>query len=292
MYSYTADNAQDVPAIVTANAGRLEGGDFDWTFTAEDDESYAVNTELMAALKAYKSSVIAIGSGFTEDSGSVTPATTTAAAVVTTIATTTKTASTTQTTVTQTPVTGSDVIYCSPSGGGDGKSISSPTDVLSAISSVKAGGTIYLLEGTYKFSETIMIAESNSGSEGAYKTISAYPGADVVFDFSAQATAGANRGVVLDGSYWHFYGFEITKAGDNGMLLSGDNNIIEMMVFNDNQDTGLQISRYNSSYTDISQWPSDNLILNCTSKNNCDDETMENADGFAAKLTCGEGNVF
>ena len=38
-------------------------------------------------------------------------------------------------------------------------------------------------------------------------------------------------------------------------------------------------------------WPSDNLILNCTSYNNCD-EAMEDADGFAAKLTCGEGNVF
>ncbi|MDD7185075.1 MAG: dockerin type I domain-containing protein, partial [Oscillospiraceae bacterium] len=84
----------------------------------------------------------------------------------------------------------------------------------------------------------------------------------------------------------------ITKAADNGMLLSGNNNKIEMMVFNDNQDTGLQISRYNTSAATIAEWPSNNLVLNCTSKNNCDDKTMENADGFAAKLTCGEGNVF
>ncbi|MGN1224849.1 MAG: dockerin type I domain-containing protein, partial [Ruminococcus sp.] len=61
---------------------------------------------------------------------------------------------------------------------------------------------------------------------------------------------------------------------------------------NDNQDTGLQISRYNTSDATIADWPSYNLILNCTAKNNCDDATMENADGFAAKLTCGEGNVF
>ena len=61
------------------------------------------------------------------------------------------------------------------------------------------------------------------------------------------------------------------------MLLSGDNNIIEMMVFNDNQDTGLQISRYQTSYTSIDQWPSNNLIKNCTSKNNCDDVSMEKA---------------
>ena len=64
------------------------------------------------------------------------------------------------------------------------------------------------------------------------------------------------------------------------------------MVFNDNQDTGLQISRYNTSAATIADWPSYNLILNCTSKNNCDNASMENADGFAAKLTCGEGNVF
>ena len=102
----------------------------------------------------------------------------------------------------------------------------------------------------------------------------------------------SNRGVVLDGDYWYFKGFEITKAGDNGMLLAGNDNLIELMEFNDNQDTGLQLSRYKTSNADIGSWPSDNLILNCTAKNNCDNETMENADGFAAKLTCGEGNVF
>ena len=97
---------------------------------------------------------------------------------------------------------------------------------------------------------------------------------------------------MLDGDYWYFYGFEITKAADNGMLLSGSNNRLERMVFNDNQDTGLQLSRYKTSAATIADWPSNNLILNCTSKNNCDNATMENADGFAAKLTCGEGNVF
>ena len=76
------------------------------------------------------------------------------------------------------------------------------------------------------------------------------------------------------------------------MLLAGNDNLIELMEFNDNQDTGLQLSRYKTNNADIGSWPSDNLILNCTAKNNCDNETMENADGFAAKLTCGEGNVF
>lgn len=185
-----------------------------------------------------------------------------------------------------------DTIYCSPNGTGDGKTINTPTDVLTAINAVPAGGVIFLLEGTYSFSSTINIEESNSGTANAMKTISAYNGAKVVFDFSQLATDASNRGIVLQGSYWHFYGFEITKAGDNGMLLAGDHNIIELMLFDKNQDSGLQISRYNSNYSDIADWPSYNTILNCTARNNCDDATMENADGFAAKLTCGEGNVF
>jgi len=64
MYKYQADAAKDVPAKVTANAGRAQGGDFKWTFNnAVDDASYAVNKELKAALVNYKSSIVAIGSG-------------------------------------------------------------------------------------------------------------------------------------------------------------------------------------------------------------------------------------
>lgn len=305
MYNYTADKAEDVPGIVTANAGRVDGGDFKWKFdNSVDDASYAVNDALKSALVSYKDSITAIGSGFKEDNTPA-PVTTTQAPVTTqpVVTTVTTTAQPAVTTTTQTqpyipvsngnyPFSGSNVIFASPSGGGDGKSVSSPTDVLTAIKNVPAGGYIYLLEGTYKYTETILIEESNAGASGSYKTIAAYPGAKVKFDFTGQAVDASARGFVLDGSYWHFYGFEIANAGDNGMLLSGDNNIIEMMVFNGNQDTGLQISRLNGSYTSISQWPTNNLVKNCTSRNNCDDATMENADGFAAKLTCGEGNVF
>ncbi len=55
MYSYTADAAADVPAIVMSEAGRLGGGDFNFEFTSADDEDYAVNTALMAQIKSYTS---------------------------------------------------------------------------------------------------------------------------------------------------------------------------------------------------------------------------------------------
>ncbi|MGN0607137.1 MAG: dockerin type I domain-containing protein [Oscillospiraceae bacterium] len=288
MYKYTADDAKDVPAIVQAKAGRLNGGDFKFEFNdSVDDELYSVNQELMAALKAYTPK----GSSAPSEPIVTTPSETTT--VTTTTTAPVQTTSSQQTTAPQTPSIALDAIYCSPNGTGNGSSMSSPTDVLTAVSSVKAGGTIYLLEGTYKFSEMILIDQNNSGTASAYKTIMAYPGAKVVWDFSGQGDAdGSKRGVTLDGNYWRFYGFEITKAADNGMLLSGNNNIIEMMVFNDNQDTGLQVSRYRTDAATVAEWPSNNLIKNCTSKNNCDNATMENADGFAAKLTCGEGNVF
>ena len=303
MYSYKADAAADVPAIVTAKAGRVQGGDLQWKFdNSVDDTSYAVNQALKDALVNYKSSIVAIGSGFTDSTTD--PVVTTEETKTTTVTTTvsvskdtTATALTTATTKNTTPTT-PDVpvagdIFCSPTGIGSGSSEKDPASVTDAISKLSAGHTIYLLGGTYKFSEMILIDTQNSGTANAMKTIKPYNGADVVFDFSGQGDAdGSKRGIVLDGDYWHFYDFEITKAADNGMLLSGNNNKIERMVFNDNQDTGLQLSRYNTSAATIADWPSNNLILNCTSKNNCDNASMENADGFAAKLTCGEGNVF
>ena len=310
MYSYTPDKAADVPAIVQAEAGRLGGGDFKYDFDdSKEDTDHDVNSELMSKLTSYKTAVIAIGSGFTSgDTPVLTTAVTTAApstqtTVKTTVkatdvsqsATTKATAATTKTSGTAISIpVGDKTMYASPDGTGDGSSKDAPASLDKILAAIKAnpGMTIYLLGGTYKLDSTILIEEANSGSAKAYNTIMAYPGETVVWDFSSMAVANSNRGVVLDGSYWHFKGFEIKGAGDNGMLLSGDNNVIEMMVFNDNQDTGLQISRYQSAYNSIDQWPSNNLILNCTSKNNCDNATMENADGFAAKLTCGEGNVF
>ena len=63
MYKYTPDDAKNVPDIVKNKAGRIFGGDFEFTFGSGDDEDYDVNSSLMNKLKAYKSGVITIGSG-------------------------------------------------------------------------------------------------------------------------------------------------------------------------------------------------------------------------------------
>jgi uncharacterized repeat protein (TIGR02543 family) len=184
-------------------------------------------------------------------------------------------------------------LYVSPGGSSSntGTSISAPTTLANAIATIPAGGTIYLRGGTYAYSVSVIITDTNNGSSSANKNISAYSSEVPVLDFSGQAIADANRGFVLDGDYWHFTGITITGAGDNGMLLAGNNNTIEKCIFSKNHDSGLQLSRYKTTNTAISQWPANNLILNCEAFDNQDPDN-EDADGFAAKLTCGSGNIF
>lgn len=195
-------------------------------------------------------------------------------------------------TVSVIPVSGD--IFVAPNANGSGTQ-SSPMSFTDALTAVQAGKTIYCLAGTYSYDSQITIAYGNNGSAGKYKSIVAYNGADVVFDFSGEAygdTATNERGIQLEGNYWKVYGIKITGAADNGMMLSGNFNVIENCEFDGNRDTGLQVSRRNSSLSSMSDWPAYNTIKNCTSCNNMDPATGENADGFAAKLTCAEGNVF
>ena len=57
MYSYTADSPEQAVAKVRAYAGRVQGGDFKWTFdNSVDDTASEVNQKLKDALMAYKGS--------------------------------------------------------------------------------------------------------------------------------------------------------------------------------------------------------------------------------------------
>ncbi len=168
----------------------------------------------------------------------------------------------------------------------------SSTTLQQAINSIQPGRTIYLKSGTYKYSTTILIPEGNNGNSGSMKTIAAYGSDKPVLDFSAMEWGSSNRGIVLAGNHWAIKGIKIQYAGDNGILLSGHYNLISNCEFYANGDTGLQLSRYNSSYSTIDKWPSNNTIEDCYSHSNYDKDNGEDADGFAAKLTCGYNNKF
>lgn len=61
MYDYTPDSPEAAKEKVMAYAGRMDGGDFTWTFNnAVDDASYAVNTALKVALTDYQTSLVAV----------------------------------------------------------------------------------------------------------------------------------------------------------------------------------------------------------------------------------------
>ena len=74
MYDYVPLDPEDVPKVVMANAGRVEGGDFKYEFTEEDDLDYGVNEDLMNKLRDYVTEVVSIGNGdeadYNDDSGS------------------------------------------------------------------------------------------------------------------------------------------------------------------------------------------------------------------------------
>ena len=183
------------------------------------------------------------------------------------------------------------VLYVSPNGSdGAAGTESSPTTLTSAISRVTAGGTIYLRGGTYRPSQTVTIPAGRNGTSGDRTELFAYPGETPVLNFSAQSEDPANRGLAINANHWHIKGLVVERAGDNGIFLSGSDNVVERTVTRFNRDSGLQLSRALSS-TPKDQWPSRNLIVSTESHDNADSDG-EDADGFAPKLTVGPGNVF
>ena len=61
MYSYNVQSPEAAMESVKALSGRVQGGDFKWTFTDKDNSDYDVNSALKSALKNYKSSLVSVG---------------------------------------------------------------------------------------------------------------------------------------------------------------------------------------------------------------------------------------
>lgn len=162
-----------------------------------------------------------------------------------------------------------------------------PLDVDTALQFVQPGQKIIVHDGVYMRDARINIKKYNDGTAEEMKYLVAAEGANPVFDFDKKT-----EGVILSGDYWHIKGIDFRHSAPNtrGFVVGGSHNIIEQANFYANGDTGLQISRTDQSDR-MEDWPSHNLILNCSSYDNRD-PSDNNADGFAAKLTSGEGNVF
>lgn len=150
-----------------------------------------------------------------------------------------------------------------------------------ALTKASAGTTIFVLNGTYSYSTTFKLTSNGTAAEPI--KILNYSGHAPVIDFSSQEYADSSRGFQISGNYWIIAGLTITGAGDNGIHISGNYNRVQDCFITKCGDTGLQISN-GGSY---------NTINRVTSTYNYDQKTNgENADGFAAKLSIGPGNVF
>ena len=181
-------------------------------------------------------------------------------------------------------------IYVSPTGSPAGLgTIEKPLTLHVACQYVQPGQTIILQEGTYNFVDPLRIPHGIDGTEELPIRLIADPAAATrpVLDFK-----GISAGIIHGGDWWYFEGFDVTGAANaqKGFQVSGHHNTLHNIHTYRNGNTGIQISRY-AGTDPVSDWPSHNLILNCTSYENAD-AGYEDADGFAAKLTCGEGNVF
>ncbi|MZI95321.1 pectate lyase [Vibrio sp. CAIM 722] len=163
----------------------------------------------------------------------------------------------------------------------DATVVDSASEIISAVENAAAGDVIYVRGGTYYFSEPIELTAN--GKSGSTITLRKYPtdSARPVFDFSSESEKSSNRGLELSGNYWYIYGIDVQYAGDNGMHITGNYNTVEFSTFSHCADTGLQLDT-GASY---------NLIKNVDSYYNAD-SSLENADGFAAKLGIGTGNKF
>lgn len=206
-------------------------------------------------------------------------------------------------TVTGCKKSGGKTYYVSPDGKDDAKGTKkSPMNIHKLLNTtgvaerdtLKAGDTVMVLPGEYEMESGDRIIILASGTYEKPITIkNADPTQKATLKFYEMEFSSLNRGVQIYGDHFIWDGIDIAGAGDNGMYIGGSYNVVQNCEFYDNRDTGLQLGRSYSDYTNINQWPHYNLIKNCTSYNNYDNETYgENADGFAAKLTVGYGNVF
>ncbi|HXS17139.1 MAG TPA: right-handed parallel beta-helix repeat-containing protein, partial [Polyangiaceae bacterium] len=175
-----------------------------------------------------------------------------------------------------------DAMIVAPLGTNDASgTVDEPLSLAAALARVAAGQTIYMRGGTYQLEDPQLL--NAQGAESAPILLSTFPSDSLRarLDFSAMAEDSANRGLVLSGSYWHLYGLDVLGAGDNGLYVSGSYNVVEFSTFSECRDTGLQLG----------SGAAHNLILNCDSYFNAD-SSLENADGFAAKLDVGSDNAF
>ncbi len=177
--------------------------------------------------------------------------------------------------------------YASPNGSGDG-SYNNPCSFTAGLGKLhNPGDTLYLLGGTYYFSDKFSI--NKQGSKSKYIVISGYPGEKATLDFRQVAYGVRGVSIHENSLYIHIKDLSIAYSGKNNLYCEGSYCRFERLDIYGSADTGCQMKKGGN-----------NLIINVDSHDNFDYKTMSgstanfggNADGFADKQFTGAGNHY
>ena len=178
--------------------------------------------------------------------------------------------------------------YASPNGTGNGLSYASPTTFAAGVSMLQQpGDTLYVLGGTYEFSDKFSI--NKQGSAAKRIVISGYPGEKAVLDFHRVPYGTRGVSVHADALYVHMKDLSIAWSGKNNLYCEGSYCLFERLDIYGSADTGCQMKKGGN-----------NVIKDVDSHDNFDYKTMSgatanfggNADGFADKQFTGPGNHY
>jgi len=179
-------------------------------------------------------------------------------------------------------------VNVSPSGSASGTgTASSPLAVGTAFANAKAGDTILLAAGTYAIpyttgsANTILCATKATKEAPIVVQAPAGQRATLDFQFPKDAWVQDSYGLSLTGNWWQFQRIAITRAGYQGVYVTGSYNSFENCAFYENRNSGIEINK-GGSYT---------TLRNCDAYRNYDPKKLGTmADGFAPKQTQGPGN--
>ncbi|MBQ6791442.1 MAG: hypothetical protein IJQ20_03475 [Paludibacteraceae bacterium] len=178
--------------------------------------------------------------------------------------------------------------FASPKGSGNGLAYGSPTSFSAGVKLLKNGGdTLYLLGGTYEFSDKFSVNKQGSATKRI--VISGYPGEKAILDFHKVAYGTRGLTIHADALYIHIKDLSIAWSGKNNLYCEGSYCLFERLDIYGSADTGCQMKKGGN-----------NIILNVDSHDNFDYQTMSgntanfggNADGFADKQFTGAGNHY
>ena len=179
-------------------------------------------------------------------------------------------------------------VHVSPAGTSAGAGTSaSPLDVRTALTNAKAGDTIQMAGGKYAISyktataNTILCATKATQASPIVVQAPMGQTATLDFQFAKDDWVQDGFGLSLTGNWWTFRRIAITRAGYQGVYVTGSNNTFEHCAFYENRNSGIEINK-GGSYT---------TLRYCDAYRNYDPKKLGTmADGFAPKQTQGPGN--